>query len=199
MDTAHMAIALGNNHLFHQHQANAVIHPVTVKEMEYMALLKDPRLQPLKKRGFDNKCGRLVQGIHNIPGTDTCFFIKLANIPKDINITYGKIVCDYKPHEKEKERVRLTVSRDRLDHTGDVATSMADITALKILTNSTLCIKDATMMMMDIKNYYIGTPLTQFKYMKMLLSRFPKEIVHKYNLNALAVSGWVYIEIRKGV
>jgi hypothetical protein len=35
--------------------------------------------------------------------------------------------------------------------------------------------------------------------MKMLLSRFREEIVQKYNLNALAVDGWVYIEIRKGM
>jgi hypothetical protein len=33
--------------------------------------------------------------------------------------------------------------------------------------------------------------------MKMLLSSFPKEIIQKYNLNALAVDSWVYIEIRK--
>jgi hypothetical protein len=33
----------------------------------------------------------------------------------------------------------------------------------------------------------------------MLLSRVPKEIIQKYNLNALAVDGWVYIEIRKGM
>jgi hypothetical protein len=55
------------------------------------------------------------------------------------------------------------------------------------------------MMMMDIKNYYIGTPLPRFEYMKMLLSRFPEEIIQKYNLNALAINGWVYIEIRKGM
>jgi hypothetical protein len=35
--------------------------------------------------------------------------------------------------------------------------------------------------------------------MKMLLSRFPEEIVNKYNLGALAVDGWVHIEIRKGM
>jgi hypothetical protein len=35
--------------------------------------------------------------------------------------------------------------------------------------------------------------------MKMLLSRFPDEIVDRYNLGALAVDGWVYIEIRKGM
>jgi hypothetical protein len=94
MDTAHMAIALGNHHWSQQHQASAVVHPVTGKEMEYTALMKDPRLQQLWKRGFGNECGQLFQGIRDIPGTDTGFFIKLTNIPKYRKITYGKIVCD---------------------------------------------------------------------------------------------------------
>jgi hypothetical protein len=66
---------------------------------------------------------------------------------------------------------------------------MADITTLKILINSTLSTADAAMMMMDIKNYYLGTALPRFEYMKMLLLRFPEEIVDKYNLNALPVDG----------
>jgi hypothetical protein len=53
--------------------------------------------------------------------------------------------------------------------------------------------------MMDIKNYYLGTPLSRFEYMKILLSHFPGDIIQKYNLKALAVDGWVYIEIRKGM
>jgi hypothetical protein len=194
-----MAIAIGDNHWSQQHQANAVIHPVTGKAMEYAALMKDPHFQPLWTQGFGNECGRLFQGIRDSPGTDTCFFIKLTNIPKYRKITYGKIVCDYKPHKKEKERVRLTVGGDRLDYSGDVATSTADITNFKILINSALSTKDAAMMMMDIKNYYLGTPMPRFEYMKMLLSRFPEEIIEKYNLNALAVDGWVYIEIRNGM
>jgi hypothetical protein len=64
-------------------------------------------------------------------------------------------------------------------------TSTADITTFKILINSTLSTTDAAMMMMDIKNYY--------------LARFPEEIVDKYNLDSLAVDGWVYIEIIKGM
>jgi hypothetical protein len=91
------------------------------------------------------------------------------------------------------------VGGDRLDYSGDVATSTDVITTFKILINSTLSTKDAGMMMMDIKNYYLGTPLPRFEYMKMPLSCFPEEIVQKYNLNALAVDGWVYIEIRKGM
>jgi hypothetical protein len=77
MDTTHMEIALGNNHWSQRHHANAVIHPVTGKEMEYSALMKDPRLQPLWTRGFGNECGCLFQGIRDIPGTDTCFFTTL--------------------------------------------------------------------------------------------------------------------------
>jgi hypothetical protein len=80
-----------------------------------------------------------------------------------------------------------------------VATSTADITTLKILINISLSTADAAMMIMDIKNYYLGTPLSRFEYMKMLLSRFPEEIFDKYNLGALAIDSWVHIEIRKGM
>jgi hypothetical protein len=193
MKTANMTISLEKTHWFQKHLAKAVVHPITGTQMEYMALVNDPDLQPLWKRGFINEAGRLFQGIHDIPGTNTCFFVELTNIPKCRRIKYGKIVCDFKPHKKENERVRLTVGRDRLDYSVDVATSTAEITTFKILINITLSTKDTAMMMMDIKNYYLGTPLPRYEYMRMLLSRFPEEIVEKYNLQALAVDGWVYI------
>jgi hypothetical protein len=87
------------------------------------------------------------------------------------------------------------VGGDKLDYSGEIATSTADITAFKILINSTLSTEEATMMMMDIKNYYLSTPLPRFEYMKMLLSHFPEEIVQRYTLNALAVDSWVYNEL----
>jgi hypothetical protein len=91
------------------------------------------------------------------------------------------------------------VGGDRLDYSCDVATSTADITTFKILVNITLSTKDAAMMMMDITQYYLGTPLPRYEYMRMLLSRFLDEIVDNYNLKALAIDGWVYIEIIKGM
>jgi hypothetical protein len=116
METANMAIALGANHWSQQDFSNAVVHPVIGKQMDYMALMQDPNLQSLWKIGFSNEAGRLFQGIHGIPVTNTCFFVELKNIPKDRKITYGKIVCDYKPNKKEKERVRLTVGGDNEIH-----------------------------------------------------------------------------------
>jgi hypothetical protein len=167
--------------------------------MEYMALMKYYVLKPLCQQGFGNERGRLFQGIRDIQGTNTCFFVNLKSIPKERKVTYGKIFCDYKPHKKEKERVMLTVGGDKLDYSGNIATSAADITTFKILINSTFYTKDAEMTMLDIHNYYLDTPLPTYEYMIMTLSRLPEKIVTKLNLQELAVGSWVYIEIRKGM
>jgi hypothetical protein len=100
MDTAHMDIALGNYICSQQYLDNAVIHPVTGKEMEYMVLMKDPPSTNTLETRLWHECGHLFQGILDIPGTNTYLFIKLTNVPKDRKITYDKIVCDYKPHKK---------------------------------------------------------------------------------------------------
>jgi hypothetical protein len=91
------------------------------------------------------------------------------------------------------------VGGEKLDYSGEIPTSTADVTIFKILINSTLSTKEAEMMMMDINNYYLGTPLPKYEYMRMELSRLPEEIVTTYNLQALSMDGWVYIEIRKGM
>jgi hypothetical protein len=89
--------------------------------------------------------------------------------------------------------MRLTVGGDRLDYSGHVATSTADITTFNFFINSTLYTADATMTMMDIKNYYLDNLLPRYEYMRMLLSRFTEDIVNTHNLTALVINGWVYI------
>jgi hypothetical protein len=160
METANQAIALGTNHWTNFHFSNAVVHPIMNKEMEYMALMKDPDLQPLWKRGFGNEVGRLFQGIRDIQGTNKCFFVTEKSHIKKLSVTISL---------KIKKRVILTVGGDKLDYSGEVATSTADITTFKILINITLSTKDSEMMMMDIKNYYMSTPLHRYEYMHMLL------------------------------
>ena len=52
---------------------------------------------------------------------------------------------------------------------------------------------------MDIKNYYLGTPLDRYEYMRIRIEHIPDEIIQEYNLQAITVNGWVYLEIRKGM
>jgi hypothetical protein len=67
------------------------------------------------------------------------------------------------------------------------------------LINSKLSTQEAKMMMMDIKKYYLGTPLPIWEYMRLPISILPLEIIEKNDLTRLAVNGWVYIEICKGM
>jgi hypothetical protein len=55
------------------------------------------------------------------------------------------------------------------------------------------------MMMMDIKNYYVGTPLPIYEYMSLPLSIIQYENFTKYNLGEISVGCWVYLEIGKGM
>jgi hypothetical protein len=167
--------------------------------MQYKDLMKHPDRGPLFEIGLSNDLVRICQGIRDIAGTNTAFLIDLKSIPKNCKITYGKLVCDFKPNKTEKHRVRLMVGGDRLDYSGDTATSTADITTFKILINSTLSTQEAKMMMMDIKKYYLGTPLPTYEYMRIPISILPLDIIYKYDLTCLSVNGWVYLEIRKGM
>ena len=54
-------------------------------------------------------------------------------------------------------------------------------------------------MSMDIRNYYLGTPLDRYEYMRFNIDMIPEEIKQQYKLDALESNGWVYVEIRKGM
>jgi hypothetical protein len=45
----------------------------------------------------------------------------------------------------------------------------------------------------------LGTPLARYEQMRLPLSIISDEIITKYNLRAISVGGWVYLEIRKGM
>lgn len=54
-------------------------------------------------------------------------------------------------------------------------------------------------MCLDIKNFYLGTPMTRYKYMKISLDICPQMIIYQYNLHDCAVNGYVYVECRKAI
>ncbi len=55
-------------------------------------------------------------------------------------------------------------------------------------------------MSINIKNFYLNTPLPQFEYLKLKLTNIPQEVIDEYNLKAKVIEdGHVYVEIRKGI
>ncbi len=54
--------------------------------------------------------------------------------------------------------------------------------------------------MLDVKDFYLNTPMERYKYMHLKLSDIPKEILIEYKLREIAtLDGYLYCEIRKGM
>mgnify|MGYP003513481215 FL=1 len=96
----------------------------------------------------------------------------------------------------------MTVGGNLIDYPGNKSTRTADITTLKLLLNSAISRIKARMMMIDIKNFYLGTPMSRSEYMKVHISKIPPEIIREYQLHELGLiddAGYVWMRIDKGM
>jgi hypothetical protein len=118
------------------HFANAVAHPVTGKLMEYRELIVDPATKPAWTISSANEFGRLAQGIRDIPGTNTIFFIHQKDVPNGRTCTYLRFVCLIRPQKEEANRTRITVGGNLIDYPGEKSTRTAGLTTVKCLINS---------------------------------------------------------------
>ena len=104
-----------------------------------------------------------------------------------------------RPTKVKVNRVRVTVGRYRLNFPGATTTHCASLTTTKCLLNSTISTPGTRFMTLDIKDFYYGTAMAQYKYMILALACISDEIIEHYSLRTLISEGWVYLEIRKGM
>jgi hypothetical protein len=81
-----------------------------------------------------------------------------------------------------------------------VGTPTADMTLAKILLNSVISTKEAQCVTLDIKDFYLNTPMKRYEYMRLKLSDIPEKIIEEYKLYEIVTdNGYVHCKIRKGV
>jgi len=128
-----------------------------------------------------NEFGRLTQGLANgrVTGTNTIFFIHKDLVPKDRikDVTYASFSCDMKPNKKETHRTRITAGGDRINYPEDVGTPTADMTLVKTLLNSVISTKGARCVMLDVKGFYLNTPMKRYEYMRIKITDIPEEVI----------------------
>jgi hypothetical protein len=89
---------------------------------------------------------------------------------------------------------------DRVHYPGDADTPTADLLTIKILLNSIISTPNAKFMTMDIKDFYLITPMARYEYMRLRLSDMPKDVIPHYKLNEIASpEGYIYCKIQKGM
>ena len=98
------------------------------------------------------------------------------------DVTYGKIVVNYRPEKEYPYRVRLTVDGDRLTCPWDCSTPTVDMVTVKLILNSIVSTPGENFMSIDIKNFYINTPMPRYDYMRLKISDLPDDGIRHYNL-----------------
>ena len=113
--------------------------------------------------------------------------------------TYARVVVDFRPQKEDPNRVRITAGGNLIKYPGELTTRTADLTTTKIVWNSVISTEGARYACLDVSNFYLETPMNRYEYMKMPLSIFPSWTRKQYNLDANALNGFVYWEIRKAI
>ena len=153
-------------------------------------------------KALTNEWGRLAQGnCYGVLPTDTISFIFWHEVPSDWDVTYASFVCDNRPLKTEPWRVQIVVGGDRLSYSNNKGSPAASLLKTKILLNSTISDADkgARFMSLDLKDFFLATPMPNPEFMKVPFKYFPQDIVDKYKLSTKLHNDYIYIKIKKGM
>ena len=115
-------------------------------------------------------------------GTETMAPIRYHEIPTDRKAVYCKNAVDIRPEKAETHRSRLVVGGDQIEYPDEVYTPTTDMEATIILIKSIISTKNGRAIGVDIKNYYLNTPMNREEYIFINFSDIPDEIVVQYKL-----------------
>ena len=81
------------------------------------------------------------------------------------------------PQNSDPNRVRLTVGGDCINYPGDCSTPTADMLTVKLMLNSVISTKGSKFMPIDIKDFYLNTPLSRYEYMRLKITELPQDFI----------------------
>jgi hypothetical protein len=134
--------------------------------------------------------------------TNTLFPILYDKIPSDHRreITNSKVVCKVRPEKgDDTDRTCITIGGNNIAYPRDVGTPTGSIELVKLLVNSVLSQCNVRLATMDLKNFYLNTPLNRPEYVRIKLVDIPQEFINKYKLNKLAQDSWIYFKMHRGM
>ena len=76
-----------------------------------------------------------------------------------------------------------------MNYPGDCGTPTVGLTTVKLLPNSIFSTLNAKSMTIDIKYFYLNTPMARSDYMHLKLSKLTESVVQQYNLEEKCTRG----------
>ena len=132
-------------------------------------------MKDIWNKSSSNEFGRLAQGNKfGVKFRDVMEFITKSDLPNDCKVTYASFVLDYRPLKSEKWRVRLVVGGDRLPYPHDAGSPATLLLETKLIINSVIsdAKKGARFMSLDLKDFFLMSPMPVPEYMKIHIKTF---------------------------
>jgi hypothetical protein len=133
---------------------------------------KEPSQQsegPLWPASNAKENGQCTQGFGDQNRMNTMFFIPFASIPKRKKPMYLQVVSASLMEKASPRCICWTFGGNGIVYATDLSTKKADLIITKILISSILCTLDAKLLGNNIKDIYLDTPTTDYKYMHIPL------------------------------
>jgi hypothetical protein len=87
-----------------------------------------------------------------------------------------------------------------INYPGDCRTPTADLLTVKILLNSIILMLNTKFMTIDIKDFYLNTPMEGYEYFCMKLKLFPEDVINKYDLcNKVDTNVNIHCKVQRGM
>jgi hypothetical protein len=161
-----------------------VLDPATGKFLEHRQLHQDPHYKANWDTSYANELGRLCQGIgtgntptaQRVSGTNTFFLIDYQDIPahKKKEICHTMVVCEVCPEKDNPDCTGITIGGNHICYPGNVGTNTALLELVKLLLNSILSRKGARFSSINLKNFYLDTPMPDPEYVRIKITDIPE-------------------------
>ena len=114
---------------------------------------------------------------------NTIFPICRNKFSKNKWVTYRRIVCDIRLQKVETYWLRLTAEDNLIIYNGTTSILTATIPIFKTHWNSVISTLKAKYLTLDIKDFYLNSKLSMFKYLRLLYKLFQWELIDLHNLD----------------
>jgi hypothetical protein len=102
--------------------------------------------------------------------------------------------------KKDPYRTRIMMGGNLINYPDDCGTPTADLFMVKLMLNSVISMPNAKFMTINIKDFYLMTPMERYEYFRMKLELFLPNIIEEYRLrNKVDADGNVFCEVRQGM
>ena len=96
--------------------------------------------------------------------------------------------------------IYLTAGENLIEYLETTSTLIVGIVMSKIYWNSIILTSNSIYYSINIKGYYLNSPLEAFKYTRILFNILPQEIIIQYNLQSIvAEDSFVHMEVYSGI